>query len=807
MDTINITWWEELTWRGYIMSEDGSQFCQVNPATVNSFGMWEIFTFKAQGMGFWEYPLPNLEFMILAAFLLWRFFDFLCKKSGFRIPKFTCMMLAGLVLSQASLLSQGSLIRSIVFPDDYKPKIPETLGAFGFLLYWFLKGVTMDIGTFAKTGKKSVLIGFTTMAVPLLLGSIVFIIRMRAGKMEMTLFEYRAIIFMNSVSPFTGIDTLLRDLKFNHSEFGRIALSSATVTDMMAFVITFLSAIRWDKALGILQSLVACVFFASMFFLVRPAMFWVIRQTPEGRPIKDIYIYVVLMLAYLSFHYWHHMGQFGPAGSFVLGWAIPDGPPLGSALVHRFENFNFGIILPLFGSLAAMQVDLQWLIGEIKNFTHMDGRVYEAMSMILLLSATKFISSIIVAFAVRMPLRDSIVLALALSNKGIFELAFFVSFVELKVVHPKVFTIMATAILMNSLFIPITIKLLHDPSEKFRCYGRRNLLNLKDDSELHALVCIHKPDHITSMINLLEAFQPSEHSPVSCYVLHLIQLVGRAIPNFISHQVQKPAVGSQSCSDNVIASFKCFHQKFSDSTSLYMFTSFSMVKHMHEDICWLALTKGLSLILLPFHRTWSIDRSTIVSDDDTMRSVNRNILRQAPCSVGIFVYRKPLRNPQMTDSNIKVCLIFLGGKDDMEAMALTNRMRRTNREISLTFLRFIPKTSVWDSKGTMQDLMDRKEIMERNDCFDMEGHHPVAYLDNEVSDGSETSMFLRSMAHEYDLFIVGRSSGRNSMATRGITEWTEFEELGPIGDLLASKDFPTRASVLVVQQQDFRDHR
>ncbi|XP_010557361.1 PREDICTED: cation/H(+) antiporter 6A-like isoform X2 [Tarenaya hassleriana] len=665
----------------------------------------------------------------------------------------------------------------------------------------------MDAGTFSRTGKKAILIGFTTTAVPLLFGSIVLTSRQRTGEMRLTLFEYRAILLMNSVSPFTSIDILLRDLKINHSEFGRIALSSAMVTDVMAFVVTFLFTILWDKVLGIFQTIVACVFFAWTFFFIRPAMFWVIKQTPEGRPVKDIYIYVVLILAYLSFHYWHQMGRFGPLGPFVLGWATPSGPPLGSALVQRFESFNLGIILPLFGSLTTMQMDLPWLFKETENLGRMEGRIYEAISMILLLSTTKFISSVIAAFAVTLPLRDSIILALALSTKGIFELAFFVSFVELKVLHPEVFTVSAAAILLNSLFIPFAIELLHDPSKKFCSYGRRNLLNLKDDSELQTLVCIHKPDHITSMINLLEAFQPSAHSPVACYALHLIELVGRATPNFISHQVQKPAVGSQSCSANVIASFKCFNQKFSDSTSLYMFTSLSIAKHMHEDICWLALTKSLSLILLPFHRTWSVDRSTIVSDDDTMRNVNRNILRRAPCSVGILVYRKPIWNPQTTDAHCKVCLIFVGGKDDMEALALTNRMRRMNREISLTFLRFIPKTSLLESKGSMQDLMDRKEIMETNiDGSKVGKDHPVTYVDREVSDGSETSVILCSMAHDYDLLIVGRSSGGDSVVTRGISEWTEFEELGPIGDLLASKDFPTRASVLVVQHQDFTDH-
>lgn len=42
-----------------------------------------------------------------------------------------------------------------------------------------------------------------------------------------------------------------------------------------------------------------------------------------------------------------------------------------------------------------------------------------------------------------------------------------------------------------------------------------------------------------------------------------------------------------------------------------------------------------------------------------------------------------------------------------------------------------------------------------------------------------------------------------SAVTKGLNEWTEFEELGAIGDVIASKAFLSRASVLVLQQQQY----
>ena len=49
-----------------------------------------------------------------------------------------------------------------------------------------------------------------------------------------------------------------------------------------------------------------------------------------------------------------------------------------------------------------------------------------------------------------------------------------------------------------------------------------------------------------------------------------------------------------------------------------------------------------------------------------------------------------------------------------------------------------------------------------------------------------------------DLFVVGKVPGLPAL-TAGMAEWSECPELGPIGDLLSSRDFQTTASVLVVQ--------
>ncbi|KAL1201910.1 Cation/H(+) antiporter 6A [Cardamine amara subsp. amara] len=806
---LNMNYWN-MSWRGYIDYKNASGFCEAHPSIINSHGIWEVSSYKQQGMNFWEYPLPNLMIMIFSTFVIWRLLDFSWKKIGLRVPSFTYTMIAGVILGQTCHLSNKSWLHQIYFPDDNRPKTPETLGAFGFLIYWFLKGVTMDAGMPFRMEKKYGVIGFTTMFVPFVCGTSLFRWRVQKGNTSLLPMEYRLIIFFQSLSAFTSVDILLKDLNIKHSEFGRIALSGAMMTDVLAFVITFSNAIRWERYYGLFQTICFCVFTAFMIFVVRPAMYWMIKQTPEGRPVKDSYIYSILALAFFSFQFFDKVHLFGPTGPFALGLAIPNGYPLGTTLVQKFESFNLGVILPLFGSLSMMQVDFLWLLKECGNIIGMEGQLYEAITFILFLNATKVIASTVAAYTFKMPLRDSFALSLVLSNKSIFELAYFTYAVEVKSIRPEIFTIMATFMLLTSIFIPMALELVHDPTKRFKCYRRRDMIILKDGAELQCLVCVYKPDHITSMTNLLEALNPSKESPMACNILHLIELVGQASPMFISHQLQKPEPGSTSCSDNVINSFRRFHKQFFEYTSLNIFTSISMSEHMHEDINWLALSRGLSLIVLPFHRTWSVDRSTIVSSDDTLRILNLNVLKRAPCSVGIFISRKPIVESHMIGYHSKICLVFNGGKDDREGFAILNRMRQRGKRISLTIIRFVPTFSEmenqeWEKRFQLINL--KESVGKINSGSNVnENDENVTYIDKAVSDGSETFKILREMARDYDLFIVGRGSGIGTEVTSGISEWTEFDELGPIGDFLASHEYPSRASVLVVRKQEYIHH-
>lgn len=222
---------------------------------------------------------------------------------------------------------------------------------------------------------------------------------------------------------------------------------------------------------------------------------------------------------------------------------------------------------------------------------------------------------------------------------------------------------------------------------------------------------------------------------------------------------------------------------------------------MHEDVCNLAEDKHIAFMILPFHN------QACRSNDDTtgsspFREVNKNILANAPCSVGIFIGK----GQGKSDNGMMhhVVIVFIGGPDDREALAFAWRMLG-NPSVQLTVLRLHSRHS---NSVREKDIGYSRGIDERQSQLDAEfvnefrlqsaGEQNVNYYEKVVNNGEETTDALREMElQKVGLYIVGREVTA-SEATADLLDWSDCEEIGAIGDLLVFSDF-IRASVLVVQ--------
>jgi hypothetical protein len=83
------------------------------------------------------------------------------------------------------------------------------------------------------------------------------------------------------------------------------------------------------------------------------------------------------------------------------------------------------------------------------------------------------------------------------------------------------------------------ISILYDPTRPYMVTQRRTIQHLPPGKELRTLLCIHDEETVAGFINLLEASNPSVDTPYSIFAIHLIELLGRAIPVFIDHELQE----------------------------------------------------------------------------------------------------------------------------------------------------------------------------------------------------------------------------------------------------------------------------
>ncbi|KAJ6349165.1 hypothetical protein OIU77_006699 [Salix suchowensis] len=310
--------------------------------------------------------------------------------------------------------------------------------------------------------------------------------------------------------------------------------------------------------------------------------------------------------------------------------------------------------------------------------------------------------------------------------------------------------------------------------------------------ELRILACIYHQDSTPCIIRLLELTNPTAKTPMCCYAVHLVQLTGSLVPHLVHHEPGKSAKFHAKDSSHIINAFRLYEQECNGNVVVNLFTSISPFSTIHEEVCRLAAEKSTSLVIIPFHKQWRLHGIKNIVE---ARSVNRHILDMAPCSVGILVDRGTL-SASKNNNLYEIGVLFAHGRDDREALAYGLRMAKHSKA-ALTVIHLI------DLARTSQDYhemeLDSDIITEYKIESAAKRRH--SYRQESVNDCVELIRLITSVENSFDLILVGRSYRSRSPLFEALTEWSEFPELGFMGDILTQSDSRCRVSVLVVQQQ------
>lgn len=305
------------------------------------------------------------------------------------------------------------------------------------MMFWFLMGVKMDLGLVRNTGKKAITIGISSVLLSTLLCSVIVFGNVKdVGKNNsddnLNSLESIVLYSIQCLSSFPVVGNLLFELRIQNSELGRLAISSAVVSDfstsVLASVLIFLKELKDEQTrLGsvfigdviagdrpLKRAGIVVLFVCVAIYVFRPLMFYIIKQTPSGRPVKRVYLSAIIVMVSGSAMLANWCKQSIFMGPFVLGLAVPHGPPLGSAIVEKFESAIFGTFLPFFVATSCTQLNV-WSLLDWKD---LNGIIF----IMVISFVVKFIFTTLPALYYGMPMEDCFAISLIMSFKGIFEL-------------------------------------------------------------------------------------------------------------------------------------------------------------------------------------------------------------------------------------------------------------------------------------------------------------------------------------------------------------------------------------------------
>ncbi|KAK4486378.1 hypothetical protein RD792_009051 [Penstemon davidsonii] len=233
------------------------------PTMITTNGIW-------QGDNPLDYSLPLFILQLTLVVVTTRVLVFFLKP--FRQPRVISEILGGIILGP-SVLGRSSKFANTVFPLR-SVMVLETMANVGLLYFLFLVGVEMDIAVIKRTGKKALAIAIAGMILPFLIG-VSFALMLQQSTQFVKLGTF--ILFLGvalSVTAFPVLARILAELKLLNTEIGRIAMSSALINDMCAWVLlAFAIALAENEAMSlasiwVILSSVAFVVFCV--FVVRP---------------------------------------------------------------------------------------------------------------------------------------------------------------------------------------------------------------------------------------------------------------------------------------------------------------------------------------------------------------------------------------------------------------------------------------------------------------------------------------------------------------------------------------------------------
>lgn len=569
---------------------------------------------------------------------------------------------------------------------------------FGMILHMFVMGLEIDPAIFTRLPIREVKVACTGLLLTFLLA--VFVTPMLQLSYEPN-FEFDvfiSLILAGTASPL--LTRIINDLKIGKSDIGRFLILTAVISDLISILVFTIGYIIFDPLDGFaIRSIYEVLLMVGVLIVqtilaakcIPLLMRWVDSQNPQGKLMKGSHLIVSIASLVLVCSFSPLIAHFNMMLSvFLAGIVMPRDGRLSKLLAGKVKYFFGLLFFPVFMFWVGFEVDFSEF--EVRNLLTW-ASIFFLFAIILV---GKILGCLISGAMLGFHWQDSVASGLLLSIKGHFHIFMALLAKQRDIISPSSSIVMVLVCFLTFIYAPWVVKNIIKRARKQSPTQRMALQWLNPSNELKIILCLHGPENVQSAINFMEITQGPTEPRMMVYVNDMIELTDTTTSTVARGEgmdaMSITDEGILEMRENITNTIQAYVSDQSEGIDVRRLLTLCPLATMHQEICTVAEDLMVSLIILPFHKNQQPD-GKFNTNHLAFRSVNRKVLRHAPCSVGVLVDRC-LGSTQLSRETqcISAAIIFIAGKDDREALAYAGRVAR-HPGVKLTVIRFLLDTN------------------------------------------------------------------------------------------------------------------
>jgi len=353
-------------------------------------------------------------------------------------PRVVGEIVGGIMLGPSLLGAIAPATAAVILPSVAIPYL-SILAQLGVLLFMFLIGLELDIGSLRRSGEAALWISHASIVVPFLMGmGFAFSIYSRMAPAHVAFSSFGLFVgTAMSVTAFPVLAAILSDAGITKTPIGALSLTCAAVDDATAWcLLALVVGLLQSEVGGAIQTIaLTAVFIVFMLFVVRPLLVKVIPLLERSsEQISEASLALILVGLLVSAVSTELIGIHALFGGFLLGVIIPHHSLVAKDLARRLEDLVRVFFLPAFFAFTGLRTQIGLLQGASDWWI--------CVALIAVATFGKFFGAFVAAKFSGMETRAAAIIGVLMNTRGLVGLIVLNAGLDLGVLTPRLFTMM-----------------------------------------------------------------------------------------------------------------------------------------------------------------------------------------------------------------------------------------------------------------------------------------------------------------------------------------------------------------------------